>query len=533
MTLTLDRPAPTNPSSPADIAVEVESFLALTDQSQLSDTLTSTMAFARSLPADVTVGAVNDEVGRLAMAEEALPPPAAIAALLWVCAQGAVEKEAVLAHLNSHPAVHQAGRVAVECASAVAVVDLSEKRPSLPTERFELVRQVTALPPAEREPLRKASEQQRAAGRFESWPALMKSWDAATTRGDQQAALVAAYTFSVYDQVRKTLPSPSTPTAPAAPSPMAAARGPSLPRSDSLTLGKIQGAFLKRLSSAPRDVLRDAVNAAPQPKSWPVTQQQALRAWETFTTDATARYRANGDQEILEDTRKHLGFAAVFTVAERPLRNDDELKQRLAELLKTAPAKGPTTEPPKKTPAPLAAPVRPAPAGLKPSPLERALKYFDTIGATERAAIIEKAATAYAAGPDSVHANFDAARENLKAKRVEVAEVVVAAVATKVVTPGIRRGPTPSRKAVEEEHAFVGTLPNAKQAKEIQKFVAAAMKTDAPRTAILRDYALASLQSIEDKKMTERAWVLAHAVSEVERKLPTDWKRIEADLLED
>ena len=117
-----------------------------------------------------------------------------------------VTPDDLVAKLNqTHPALNDAGRVAALVRGEVIITDLSEKRPSLPDDRFAVVKQVAGLDREQRAALLDDVAKARVAGRFGSWGALTAAWEAAEARKDARTILMCAAAFTLLDAMRRDL----------------------------------------------------------------------------------------------------------------------------------------------------------------------------------------------------------------------------------------------------------------------------------------------------------------------------------------
>jgi hypothetical protein len=110
---------------------------------------------------------------------------------------------------NAHPAFVESGHKVALIRGEVVVTDLSAPKPLLSTGQRKELDATLSLPLEHLAVLKAQADVARTAGRFATWPALIKAWDAATARKDTQAAHMCALTFATYE---RTLSSPK-PTA--------------------------------------------------------------------------------------------------------------------------------------------------------------------------------------------------------------------------------------------------------------------------------------------------------------------------------
>jgi hypothetical protein len=284
----------------------------------------------------------------------------------------------LIAKLNrTHPALHDAGRVAALVRGEVIITDLSEKRPSLPDDRFAVVKQVAGLDREERAALLDDVAKARVAGRFGSWGALTAAWEAAEARKDARTILMCAAAFTLFDAMRRDLKplappeqakaAPPKPQQPATrPVPKQAAPAP--PKQEpQQVLPKVQATMLKKLQALDA-ASRARLAKAPLPRLWrpemtkyPVRQEDVVNLWKMFTRESIERFKANG-ADSPADNDDQMRFAAAYQALDRrQARSSAELLELLKHTL---------NGPAQKAPAAPQAQKRATPPSALPTPLK-------------------------------------------------------------------------------------------------------------------------------------------------------------------
>lgn len=133
------------------------------------------------------------------------PPPA----LRW--AEEPSNKRELLQRINAHPVLVERGLVASEFNDEVVFTDVTTTKPQLAAERERNIGSVRAAEPAEREALGKDYAVARSAGRFSSWPEIVRAWDAADSRGDVRAQRLAAFAALALETMQRARQRPSAP----------------------------------------------------------------------------------------------------------------------------------------------------------------------------------------------------------------------------------------------------------------------------------------------------------------------------------